>query len=587
MSVLLDDRLVVPDRIFAQALDSARRSGVGQWAATRFHAELGSYKGGKSATFDFDALIFGLLLNASLGQQMFLRNVVRSLNALDNNQRRRAGLPKREALMFSERMVSRRWNALAGLLDVSPHSNANVTLRANIEQAMRLDIAELGCTHVLGDEYGEPGDAAFEAALTAQAQARWQAVLDARAASLRSVLDDILAASIPDAWPTSGCYAIDATGISSWSRQNRSWTDKTIATDPDAAWRAITSRKVAYGDKNQVTQFADKAWYGYWLHAVVRVPAMLPAHRLTATPSFIERIDLTSAGSDMALDADHLVTRMTADHEARALASGTDAPPRGDLLVDRAYSQGFETFLAPVRSLGYAPHFYLRTDQQTMKGQQSERVRGMLVIDGQLYSPAMPARLHAIPTPAYPSPMAVLDAWAVAVSEREQWRIHVRDDSARSGKVQLECPAANAIRALRCPLKKLSMDLPVERGNYPDRETVTARASAAPALHLRVERLAALHEPPCPGRRRVRAHEERRDPRRHARQHPRDGPGQDLADGRLRCCRRQPAHGPAAGRPGQDLRQPARRPGRRRCPPPQAARPASPHHAARSQAHRA
>lgn len=425
MPAFTDKTIRVDSADLATAIKIVDRSKLDGWAEARFVEELGEYKGGRTAEFTFRHLLVGLCLVAMSGRPMHLRGLVRTLNALTGSQKRKLDLPA----SVTERMVSRRWNVLADLVDPSEFSERNRARKADMT----------------GEE--------------------WEIESGKRDARLRFVLDELLAASIPADARNAGCYAIDATGVPSWSRQVKSWKDKEIATDPDAAWRVHDSTRVPNGGTESIgagarPKFGWKAWYGYWLHAVVRVPDMKVGKDGTISkgdvPSFIERIDVTSASTHMAEDAAVLVARMAASHDAHVAAGEMVDPPRADLVVDRAYSHGYEAFLEPVRALGFASHFDLRKEQLG----RGLDVGGMLVIDGQPYSPAMPSYLHNIPRPRIPGATKTdISAWQALVDERAKYAIKLRGLSSR-GDFDVSCPAARDFGAVRCPNKPESLLLP-------------------------------------------------------------------------------------------------------------------------------
>lgn len=410
MSVYVSGHLAISDAVFEQSRQLVNRSGLAGWATNRFTDRLGDYKGGRKAELGFRPLLVGMALCAVTGQGMVLRDVVRTLNALTAAQKSRCDCPAQ----VSERMVSRRFNALAEMLDASPHSERN-----------RAWIAAHG-TKAWTDEAAE------------------------REQALQHFIDTLIGASIPARHRATGTtsLAIDATGVASWARQNKKWANKNTATDPDAAWRAHASTKVPAGTKTGKTSFASKAWYGYWLHALVRIPEMTTRKNgqvvFTDTPLFIEAVSLTSAAADMAVEGADLLARHT-------LAS---AASPGDIVMDRAYSHGYERFLEPARALGYIPHFGLRTDQLGVNGS----VRGMIIVDGQPYSPAMPKRLRHIDPPTIPgATRAEIEAWQAAVAERAPYAIRLRSIDKDTGELHYSCPAARDFTGARCPVKPESL----------------------------------------------------------------------------------------------------------------------------------
>lgn len=415
MTVLTSNCVRIENSTLKDAMNIVDASGLVQWASSKHAEALGTYKGGAKAVFTWRPLFIGLALVAMTEQPMILRDVVRTLNALTGTQKRNAGVPEQ----VTERMVSRRWLTFIDLVDPSPYSNANRDL-----------VEEL-------------------------TETEWDSLSAQRDASLRFVMDALLGASIPERYVDEGNYAVDATGVPSWAKQKSRHKNKDTSTDPDAAWRVHDSTRVPHGNEENKLRFGAKSWYGYWLHAFVRIPEMKVGKNgtvtMTDTPSFIERIDVTSAGTDMAVDAAKLLARMVAQK-----TNSSNGFAAGDIVMDRAYSLGYERFLEPARAFGFLPHFAMRADQLGVHGD----VRGMLIVDGQPFSPRMPAALRNITPPKVPgSPKADIDAWQAEVAKRAPYAIKLRG-STTSGVFDLSCPAARDFGAMRCGNKPESLLLP-------------------------------------------------------------------------------------------------------------------------------
>lgn len=445
MSVLRSDSIKVSTRLLREATEVVDRSGLPDWCAARFAQSLGQYRGGASAQFGWRPLLVGLALVALSEQPMFLRDVVRTLNALNPNQKRAIGCPTE----VSERMVSRRWNQLAHLVDASRTSERNRSLRQHLTDEQWIELAA------------------------------W------REAGLQHLLTVLLAGSIPDDQQASGSLAIDATGVPSWASQRRKHTNTDTSSDPDGAWRVHDSTRVPYGNTANRRRFGAKAWYGYWMHSLVRIPNMKVRKtgdiEFSDTPLFIEALDVTSAGADMAVAGADLLDRHT--HRQRLLATqGHDVPEPGDIVMDRAYSQGYERFLEPARAAGYTPHFDLRSDQRGLGGS----VDGMVIVDGQPYSPAMPSALYAITPPRIPgATRAEIDAWGRQVAARRPYAIKIRSIGA-DGAFGMSCPAARDFTAARCSRKPDSVLLPATIPTFAPPQTVNPPKICA-QQKLRVE----------------------------------------------------------------------------------------------------
>ena len=74
-----------------------------------------------------------------------------------------------------------------------------------------------------------------------------------------------------------------------------------------------TTKPYAQSEGNK-PHFGGKAWYGYNLNAFVRIPSLTAnkdgSFSLSDTPAYVERISLTTAGSNEAKDAAELLARI-------------------------------------------------------------------------------------------------------------------------------------------------------------------------------------------------------------------------------------------------------------------------------------
>lgn len=426
MPVLHSDTIKLSPTLVNDAITLVNRSGLTSWCEQLYASKRAQHLGGQVARFGFYPLLVGLALVARSEQPMILRNVVRTLNSLTPKQKTRIECPHQ----VSERMVSKRFNFLARSMDPSEYSEANLIVKQKLTAA------------------------------------EWAKVKNEREAALQHFLSKLITASIPSEYANTGSYAIDASSVPSWARQNATWQQRGLATDPDARWRAHDSTKVPHGNKTSTkADFSSKAWYGYWLHALVRVPEMTVSKKgevtFSHTPSFIEAMDLTGADTDMAVDGARLVDRMV--NQQKNELGADEKVPVSDLLMDRAYSLGYARFLEPIRAHGFKPHLQLRKNQLGLHGQ----VRGMVIVDGQPYSPSMPTSLYDITPPEAVKPsMADLKAWQEAVDRRTPYAIKLRSIDDNTGQQHWSCPAARDFTAARCTAKPESMSLPASKPTF-------------------------------------------------------------------------------------------------------------------------
>lgn len=323
-------------------------------------------------------------------------------------------------------MVYRRFAALAGLIDPSVYSSSNLKRRSELTE----------------DE--------------------WAEYVRGQESAMHYVQEALLKASIPSKYSHGGSYAIDASNLPSWARQNKKWPDPQYSSDPDASWMTTANRSVAHarhkGKGKGGPKWSGKSWYGYQLNALVRVDEMDVRKNgeistVKTSPNFIEAISVHTAKSDTVVDGLRLLSLMRHGQ----LRDDPDAPA-SDLLMDRAYSQQFSKFLEPATALGYTCHFDLRAEQRGVGGQ----VEGMIIIDGQPYSPSIPERLRTGEPPKFGTPNQEKDwqYWWDVVEQRAKYAIRLRSNKVGiHAPMEFSCPAARDFSAAKCTNKPESVTL--------------------------------------------------------------------------------------------------------------------------------
>lgn len=267
-----------------------------------------------------------------------------------------------------------------------------------------------------------------------------------REALLTSITNRLLDASKPYDLPPTGHYALDATGVWAWSRAGGQ--DSTTSRDPDARWGYKTAKT---GQK--------QIFFGYDAYAWVRVQ---PVGDAQPYPHLIERLLLRPAASD---EPDSTLPMI------EAMQSG---PYRiQTLITDRAWSYKVgERWALPLLQLGIEQVVDLHENDYGVRDHE-----GLRVVAGWPHCPAMPDRLIDITRPAR---FALSDASAVGdnpqteepttvietrefltrIEERKPYALRRVAGPDNKGNERYECPA-NAGQC-RCPLKAMSMHLPVE-----------------------------------------------------------------------------------------------------------------------------
>lgn len=255
------------------------------------------------------------------------------------------------------------------------------------------------------------------------------ALLEQRAERLQDVLDRMLAATMPRDLHHGGAYAIDGTGIWSWSRGKR----RGQATfDPDAAWGYKTAK-----------QSGQEPYFGFELHALVRVGNLNDDP--TRVPCLAERIVVVPATTNSATAALPILQRLVdQDHRLR------------EVIADRGYS--YKNAWGPgLFELGVDPVLDLHPNQYGPRGTH----HGARIIAGVPHCPAMPDAFDTIPRPERLADSPAVDDFVHNISRREQWALRRVAGPDQTGKERYECPARAG--KLRCPLHKPSMALPLAK----------------------------------------------------------------------------------------------------------------------------
>ncbi len=246
-----------------------------------------------------------------------------------------------------------------------------------------------------------------------------------RAASLKEVLDLMLAATMPADTTHTGGYAVDGTGTWSWAK-GRKREDR--SPDPDAAWGVKTHKSGR-----------TESYFGYELHAVVRIGRT--GADGSDTPCLAERISVVPASTSPTRPVLDTLTRMIhTGHRIR------------EVVADRGYT--YKNDWAPgLHALGIDPVADLHANQYGPRGTHA----GARIVAGTPHCPAMPAAFDTIHRPDRLVPTPALDTFTADIERREQWALRRVAGPERDGKERYECPARAG--KLRCPLQPGSLAL--------------------------------------------------------------------------------------------------------------------------------
>ena len=249
----------------------------------------------------------------------------------------------------------------------------------------------------------------------------------ARAELLQSILDRLLDATMTPGVTHHGSYAIDGTGIWSWSRgKKRTQT----SADPDARWGYKTAKT---GSQEQ--------YFGYELHALVRINSQ---HQDRANvPTLAERVVIVPASTNCVTAV--LPTLETLQQHTESVR---------EIVADRGYT--YKTTWGPaLYRLGIEPVLDLHQTQYGPRGTHE----GARIITGVPHCPATPVGLDTITRPDRLSDSPDTDAFIDQISRRERWAFRRVNHADTTGKERYECPARAG--KVRCPLVKASMSQPL------------------------------------------------------------------------------------------------------------------------------
>jgi Transposase DDE domain len=247
-----------------------------------------------------------------------------------------------------------------------------------------------------------------------------------RAEALQLVLDRLLDATMIQDLPHHGAYAIDGSGIWSWSRGKRRID---TSADPDARWGSKTAKSGG-----------QEPYFGYELHALVRINSAYQDR--AAVPCLAERIVISPA-------ATNCVTAVLPTLQRLA-----DQGRIQEVVADRGYS--YKNDWGPaLRALDITPVLDLHPTQYGARGTHD----GARMITGVPHCPATPAGLDTIKRPDRLCDSTELDEFVAAISRRERWAFRRVTNADTTGKERYECPARAG--KVRCPLHKPSMSKPL------------------------------------------------------------------------------------------------------------------------------
>ncbi len=411
----------------------------------------GIHTGGRQPIMTLNALLAGCLILTLMERPLIIRDVHRLLNeGIDAGTKKHLGLEPKSVI--TERMVSRLFNIIAALVNVSVYSEANAWLfdKAKVETYLGLDDTQ---------ELDSWEHAYFI-----------DQVLQDKGELLEAVIRAGLKATIPTDTEHAGDYAIDGTLINSWENPRKSrrssmveveegvWIDRVQKpaelSDPDArVWArgpGIKSKR-----RNSQSHLGDSG-LGYVLTAITWAEKDLgPGKRGPDVPILIEHLSLRPSGGRMALEGVRLIEKMCSFHESDDQLAHRPDRERGDILSDREYSHMY-SWHRSMHVLGFVPHFYLT---QKDRGVNGNTAAGILLVDGIPYSPGMPEELRITPPVRFFATREEKARDATFYALRAPYRIRAHQNRRQAnGSITAYCPASSlAGRAIACPNKPASI----------------------------------------------------------------------------------------------------------------------------------
>lgn len=411
----------------------------------------GIYPGGRKPEMTLNALFVGCLLLTIMERPFIIRDVHRLLDqGIDAGTRKRLGLPLKRAI--TERMVSRLFNIIAGLVNTSVYFESNAWLFE--ENAVR--------------KFLELED---DVELTPWAHAHFiDTALNENAAQLEMLIRNGLRSTHPVDSKHAGDFAIDGSFISSWEKpattrrsinyvstsgeKKRKPLKPHEFSDPDARWWS-KKNDGPIAKKGSVAGTANSG-LGYVINAITWAEEDLgPNKRGADIPNMIEHISVIPARGNIVIEGSNLIDRMVAHHEKEDSFTGKEHRQRGDILADREYTR-VDRWHKRMHQAGFTPHFFLAAEQ---RGHTRTLGSGILIIDGLPYSPGIPMELRTkiLPPPFMTREQRSIDAEYYL--KRKPYRIRANTNGrADDGSIKAYCPASNQAKgSISCQNKPASI----------------------------------------------------------------------------------------------------------------------------------
>jgi len=328
-------------------------------------ARRGLNPGGRKPEMSMQALLTACLLLAMMERPLIIRDIQRLLDkGIDAATKKHLGLDPSRAI--TERMVSKHFGILAGLVNGSTHFESNAWL-FEIDKVRKY----LGLTE---DQLLDPYEHAFFI----------DKALKENANRLQDVIRLGLRGTLPTDSEHDGDFAIDGTYIHSWEKEKSKrralhfptpTTGEEIARDPDikptqkekGASKRAGVTKIRRPAKPHLHPDPDATWWnkgtpphsdsglGFLMSALTWVEKDLgPNQQGPDIPYMIEHFALKTASCNGAIEGANLVEALVAIHEKEDETANKPDRTRGDILCDREYSMK-DYWLKRMHIAGFTP----------------------------------------------------------------------------------------------------------------------------------------------------------------------------------------------------------------------------------------
>ena len=281
-----------------------------------------------------------------------------------------------------------------------------------------------------------------------------------RKANLEQLIDTIITATLIPRPAGAANYAIDDSGIWASERARKKiesapvteGDEETIiettgadleTADPISGTTNPLARKRRKRDKSdagygvKTAKDGTRNWYyGYALHALVRVPENLGDDTCTE-PALVERVRLTPAGQDIVDVSLELIDSVRASGQ-----------PIKHLMADRHYSyKKIQRWLFNLLKRNISQVVHLRADDQGFREWD-----GMLFAAGHAHCPATPQHLGDIRQPALEATDQDWEDFYTRIEERQAYAAQRTRPLTVEGETRWGCPALNG--TVGCPLRE-------------------------------------------------------------------------------------------------------------------------------------